>query len=108
MDEPLWMMGRKATNGGFCYPVNPSCDQGCIFAEFCPWHWTERDPAEVGYALQSPTKKRTLTNNPRAPGARHRLRVPGPAPKPVDGLLVVGYLARLGCPVGKVRIRPAD
>ena len=46
-DEPLWSTGRKAVNGGHCYPVNPSCG-GCIFEAICPRKFLDFDPAEIG------------------------------------------------------------
>jgi hypothetical protein len=46
-DEPLWSSGRKAINGGHCYPRNPSCS-GCLFESICPRRFAECDPAELG------------------------------------------------------------
>jgi len=49
-DEPLWSTGRKAVNGGHCFPVKPSC-QGCIFEEICPKRYLDFDPATVGMQM---------------------------------------------------------
>jgi hypothetical protein len=50
-DEPLWSTGRRAVNGGHCFPINPDC-QGCIFEEICPRQYLDFDPATVG--IQTP------------------------------------------------------
>jgi hypothetical protein len=46
-DEPLWSSGRRAINGGHCYPRNPSCG-GCLFESICPRRFIECDPAQLG------------------------------------------------------------
>jgi len=46
-DEPLWSSGRRAVNGGHCYPRNPNC-KGCIFESICPKRFLDFDPAKIG------------------------------------------------------------
>jgi hypothetical protein len=60
LDEPLWMMGRRSKDGGFYFPINPACEQGCIFKDFCSKHHLEQDPSQIGYQ-QSGDKQTGMT-----------------------------------------------
>jgi len=47
LDEPLWATGRKAANGGHCFPQGPNC-KGCIFESICPRKFLDIIPEKVG------------------------------------------------------------
>lgn len=82
MDEPLWMMGRKSGNGGFCYPTSPACDQGCIFKTICSRLWLDQDPAALGYSAQGGVMM-------QQPKLVHITKDSTVIAKPVPGLLVI-------------------
>ena len=89
MDEPVWMMGRQSRNGGFCYPITPACDRGCLFAAFCPRSSLDRDPSAIGYSNGSPkpTPQRSAMH---CSGPRVRAAAEATVkPQPVSGLLVI-------------------
>lgn len=71
-DEPLWSSGRKAVNGGHCYPRNPNC-KGCIFESICSKRFLDSDPAKIGMEtkpIRGLPKKRsapTSTKKSQAP-----------------------------------------
>ena len=47
LDEPLWSTGRRAVNGGHCYPQNPNC-YSCLFESICPKKFRDIDPEKLG------------------------------------------------------------
>jgi len=62
MDEPLWSTGRRAINGGHCFPQNPNC-YGCIFGSICPKKFLDIDPEKLGIdtKISSVRRKRVPT-----------------------------------------------
>lgn len=92
MDEPIWMMGRRRGDGGFCSPTEPNCDQGCLFSSFCPRLSPQDDPVSIGYSVPTP-RRTSKTPIIGCPGPR-RVAIPtapaSPAPaRAVDNLLVI-------------------
>jgi len=51
LDEPLWSTGRRAVNGGHCYPQNPNCF-GCLFESICPKKFRNINPEKLGMATK--------------------------------------------------------
>jgi len=47
LDEPLWSTGRRAIDGGHCFPQNPDCN-GCLFQSICRRRFLDIDPAKLG------------------------------------------------------------
>lgn len=47
MDEPLWSTGRKASDGGCCFPQDPNCS-GCMFESICPKSFLDIMPDYIG------------------------------------------------------------
>ena len=47
LDEALWSTGRRASDGGHCYPTHPN-HQGCIFEGICPRTFVDFDPSGIG------------------------------------------------------------
>jgi|GEM_PF-4143226 len=46
LDEPLWSTGRRAVDGGHCFPKNPNCN-GCLFESICPKNFADIDPGKL-------------------------------------------------------------
>ena len=46
LDEPLWSTGRRAIDGGHCFPQNPNCN-GCLFESICPRNYVKINPAKL-------------------------------------------------------------
>jgi len=67
LDEPLWSTGRRAINGGHCFPQNPDCN-GCLFQSICPRRSVNIDPAKLGMDTEyMPGRiKRALSSTDRA------------------------------------------
>jgi hypothetical protein len=117
MDEPLWMAGRRARNGGFCHPTKPACDHGCMFASFCPRLWPATDPSVVGYSRPNNKGAAKVSKNQdgrRLTPIRSNLVIQR---RPVQGLLVivscvakkiwdVDASAPIHCPAGAAYVSP--
>lgn len=100
MDEPFWMMGRQPRNGGFCYPQRPACDAGCLFSEFCPRLYADRDPNAIGYSASS---ARSMVTSSRV---HHPIPIkqtsPRPGPRSIPTSTVEGLLVVVSCVKKKI------
>jgi hypothetical protein len=67
LDEPLWSTGRRAINGGHCFPQHPNHSK-CLFESVCLRKFLDIDPAQLGMD--------TRFRNRYIP--RHREHVPRP------------------------------
>ena len=47
VDEPLWSTGRKASDGGCCFPQDPNCIK-CMFDPICPKKFLDIVPNHIG------------------------------------------------------------
>jgi len=47
LDEPLWSTGRRAINGGHCFPQHPNHSK-CLFESVCLRRFLDIDPAQLG------------------------------------------------------------
>ena len=67
LDEPLWSTGRRAVNGGHCFPQNPNC-YGCLFESICPKKFLDVDPEKLGMdtKIVSVRRKRVPTFKEKA------------------------------------------
>ena len=67
LDEPLWSTGRRAIDGGHCFPQNPNCN-GCLFESICPKNFVDINPEKLGMdtALTPVQRKRVPTPRERA------------------------------------------
>jgi hypothetical protein len=61
-DEPLWSTGRKAVNGGHCFPIKPNCS-GCIFNNICQKKYLDFAPESMGMQQTKQSKRQFRFSN---------------------------------------------
>ena len=67
LDEPLWSTGRRAVDGGHCFPQSTDC-RGCLFEKVCQRRFLDIDPAKLGMdtKIVSVRRKRVPTVKEKA------------------------------------------
>jgi hypothetical protein len=71
LDEPLWSTGRRAINGGHCFPQNPDC-YGCLFESICPKKFLYINPEKLGMDTVHTTVQRKRVPSPEEKAVRER------------------------------------
>lgn len=59
LDEPMWATGRRAKDGGHCFPTEPNCWR-CLFEKVCQRNFLHEDPEKIATNKEAPISTRSI------------------------------------------------